>query len=87
MNQENTIKCLIPQPIIDNLPSSRREQAAALIVNFFKEANPELYDRLGVLDSLTDDIKTECVEKIRLAALEAHRFHLEMTNMDSDGIH
>lgn len=78
MNQENTIKCLIPQPIIDNLPSGRREEAARMIVHFFKEANPELYDRIGLLDSLTEDIKVECVEKIRLAALEAHKHHLDV---------
>ena len=76
MNQDNTIKCLIPQPIIDNLPSGRREQAAELIVHFFREANPNLYDMLGSLDALTDEIKTECIERIRLAALEAHRYSL-----------
>lgn len=62
MNQENTIKCLIPQPIIDNMPSSRREEAAGMIVHFFKEANPDLYEKLGVLDALSDEIKVECVE-------------------------
>ena len=82
MNQENTIKCLIPQPIIDNLPSDKREEAAGMIVRFFKEANPELYDKLGALDALTDDIKTDCVEKIRLAALEAHRHQLMMTGKE-----
>ena len=77
MNQDNTIKCLIPQSIIDNLPTGRREEAAGMIVHFFKEANSELYDRLGVLDSLPDDIEAECVEKIREAALDAHMHHLE----------
>jgi hypothetical protein len=80
MNQENTIKCLIPQPIIDNMPSSRREEAAGMIVHFFKEANPDLYETLGVLDALSDEIKVECVEKIRTAALVAHRHYLEMIN-------
>ena len=28
--------------------------------------------------SLTEDIKVECVEKIRLAALEAHKHHLDV---------
>lgn len=83
MNQENTIKCLIPQPIIDNLPSGRREEAAGMIVYFFREANPELYDRIGVMDSLTDEVKAECVEKIRLAALEAHKNYLEKTKNGS----
>lgn len=79
MNQENTIKCLIPQPIIDNLPSGRREEAAGMIVHFFRKANPDLYDLLATLDSLTDEIKAECVEKIRHAALEAHKHYLETT--------
>lgn len=83
MNQDNTIKCLIPQPIIDNLPSDRREQVAGIIVHFFKEANPELYDLLGAVDSLTDDIKADCVEKIRNAALEAHEFFLKANNKPS----
>ena len=83
MNQENTIECLIPQPIIDNLPSGRREEAAGMIVYFFREANPELYDRIGVMDSLTDEVKAECVEKIRLAALEAHKNYLEKTKNGS----
>lgn len=76
MNPENTIKCLIPQSIIDNLPPGRREDVAGMIVRFFKEANPELYNRLGALDSLTEDITAECVGKIRFAALEAHKFYL-----------
>ena len=83
MNQENTIKCLIPQPIIDNLPSGRREEAAGMIVYFFREANPELYDRIGVMDSLTEEVKAECVEKIRLASLEAHKNYLEKTKNGS----
>ena len=86
MNQENTIKCRMPQPIIDNLPSGRREEAAGMIVHFFKEANPELFDQLGTLDSLTEDIRFECIEKIRLAALEAHKFHLESAQKASQGI-
>ena len=83
MNPENTIKCLIPQPIIENIPSFRREDAARTIVHFFKEANPELYDLLGAVDSLTDDIKAECVEKIRNAALEAHKFYIKANNKPS----
>ncbi len=79
MNQDNTIKCLIPQPIIDNLPSGCREQAAGMIVHFFREANPELYDKIGEMDSLTDEVKSECIEKIRYAALEAHKDYLEKT--------
>ncbi len=75
MNQENTIKCLIPQSIFDNLPTGWRAEVVGMIVRFFKEANPELYNRLGALDSLTEDITAECVEKIRFAALEAHKFY------------
>ena len=30
MNPENTIKSLIPQPIIDNILSRRREEAAGI---------------------------------------------------------
>ena len=80
MNPENTIKCLIPQPIIENIPSGRREMAAGMIVHYFREANPELFDRLSILDSLTDDVKDKCVEKIRLAALEAHKHQIDSAN-------
>lgn len=60
------------------LPSDRRVQAAARIVDFFKDANPELYKMMGSLDFLSDEMKVDCIEKVKAAALAAYSHHREM---------
>ena len=77
MNVENTIKSLIPQSIIDDIPSEKKAHVAAKIVMFFKEQNPELYEQLAVLESLPKEMESDINEKVRTAALEAHNHHLE----------
>ena len=67
MNQDNTIKCLIPQPIIDNLPSGSREHAAGMIVHFFRKANPELYDKITVM--LPDEKMRRVGQSVAAASL------------------
>lgn len=78
MNANNTIKSLIPQALIDNIPQEKRAHVAAKIVKFFKEANEELYARLEESDTLSDELAAECVSRIQEAALAAHNHHLEM---------
>ena len=81
MNAENTIKSLIPQSIIDDIPSEKKAHVAAKIVMFFKQQNPELFEQLAALESLPKEIESDIVEKMRTAALEAHNHHLEMVRL------
>ena len=78
MNVDNTIKSLIPQSIIDDIPSEKKAHVAAKIVLFFKEQNPDLYEQLAVIDSLPKEMEPGIVEKVRAAALAAHKHHFEM---------
>lgn len=75
MNQDNTIKSLIPEAILGDIPSERRAHAASRIVEFFREANPELYEQIGGLDTLSEEMRVDCVEKVRAAALAAYNHH------------
>ena len=59
MNQDNTIKSLIPETILEGIPSKKRVHFASRIVEFFKDANPDLYETIGGLDSLPDELKDE----------------------------
>lgn len=77
MNVDNTIKSLIPQSIIDDIPSEKKAHVAAKIVMFFKEQNPELYDNLVAMGSLPKEMESDIVEKVRAAALAAHNHHFE----------
>ena len=81
MNQENTIKSLIPEAILGDIPSERRAHAASRIVEFFKEANPELYEQIGSLDTLSEEMRVDCVEKVRAAALAAYNHHRRPTSV------
>ena len=81
MNASNTIKSLIPQAVIDNVPSEKRAHVAAKIVKFFKENNEELYAKIEALDNLPEELLTECRAKIQDAALLAHNHHLEMVKL------
>ena len=83
MNAENTIKSLIPQSIIDDIPSEKKAHVAAKIVMFFKEQNPDLYERLDVIDSLPKEMESDIVEKVRAAALVAHNHHIDMVRQHS----
>lgn len=75
MNQDNTIKSLIPKAILEDIPSERRAHVASRIVEFFMEANPELYEQIGGLDTLSEEMMVDCVEKVRAAALAAYNHH------------
>ena len=75
MNQDNTIKSLIPETILEGIPSRKRVHFASRIVDFFKEANPDLYEQIGGLDTLSEEMRVDCVEKVRAAALAAYNHH------------
>ena len=81
MNANNTLKSLIPQQVIENIPQEKRAHVAAKIVKFFKEANEELYAKLEELETLPDELAAECRAKIQEAALAAHNHHLEMVKL------
>ena len=81
MNAENTIKSLIPQSIIDDIPSEKKAHVAAKIVMFFKRQNPDLFEQLAALESLPKEMESEIIEKVRVAAQEAHNHHLKMVRL------
>ena len=84
MNAENTIKSLIPQSIIDDIPSEKKAHVAAKIVMFFKQQNPDLYEQLAALESLPKEMESDIIEKVRAAALEAHNHHMEMVKLHGE---
>lgn len=78
MNADNTIKSLIPQSIIEDIPSEKKAHVAAKIILFFKEQNPDLYEQLAGIDSLPKEMELDIVDKVRAADLAAHNHHFEM---------
>ena len=82
MNQDNTIKSLIPEAILEGIPSRKKVHFASRIVEFFREANPDLYETIGGLDSLPDELKDECVVKVKEAALAAHNQYRDIVHQN-----
>ena len=77
MNVDNTLKSLIPQNILEGIPSERRAHVADRIIQFFREQNQTLYDQIARLGELTDEMTADCTEKIRAAALSAHNHYFK----------
>lgn len=82
MNQDNTIKSLIPEAILEGIPSRKKVHFASRIVEFFREANPDLYETIGGLDSLPDELKDECLVKVKEAALAAHNQYRDIVHQN-----
>ena len=68
MNQENTIKSMIPAGLLRYIPRERREEVAERIVACFREAEPALYEQIGWWDSVPDEMIPALTEKVRRAA-------------------
>ena len=84
MNANNIVKSLIPQSVIQNIPSEKQAHVAAKIVKLFKESAPELYARLEVCESLTDELPAECATVIGDAVRKAREHHLEMVRLHGE---
>ncbi|MBR1706211.1 MAG: hypothetical protein IJ721_05400 [Bacteroidales bacterium] len=81
MDPRNTIKSLIPEEIIKDVPVEKRNHVATKIVLFFQEADPDLYAEIEKADLLPDELRIPVVEAIREAALKAREHHLEMVRL------
>lgn len=55
MNQNNTIKSLIPRRLLEFVPYSDRDKWANRIVTLVKEHNPALYAEMGNWHSIPED--------------------------------
>ena len=84
MNANNIVKSLIPQSVIQNIPSEKQAHVAAKIVKLFKESAPVLYARLEVCESLTDELSAECATVIGDAVRKAREHHLEMVRLHGE---
>ena len=84
MNANNIVKSLIPQSVIQNIPSEKQAHVADKIVKLFKESAPELYARLEACESLTDELSAECATVIGDAVRKAREHHLEMVRLHGE---
>ncbi|MBO4842042.1 MAG: hypothetical protein J5478_01535 [Bacteroidales bacterium] len=73
MNQENTIKSMIPQRWLAVVAPASRSIWADRIVEKFKEQNPELFTAMGEWRAVPEDDREEVVKKVLRAADDVHR--------------
>ena len=72
MNQKNTIKSMIPQRLLELVPSSVRDKWANRIVEKVKAYNPSLYAAIGQWSFIPDEEKETVVSEILTAAEQIH---------------
>jgi len=73
VNQKNTIKSMIPQRLLELVPSSMRDNWANRIVEKVKAHNPSLYAAMGQWSLIPEDEKDTVVNEILTAAEQVHR--------------
>jgi len=69
VNQDNTIKSIIPQRLLKLVPASIRDRWADRIVELFKQDNPQLYRDMGQWVSIPEE-KLELVTNGVVASIE-----------------
>ena len=72
VNQKNTIKGMIPQRLLELVPSSVRDKWANRVVEKVKENNPALYAAMGDWSSMPEDERQTVVNEILVAAEKIH---------------
>lgn len=72
MNQKNTIKSMIPQRLLELVPSSVRDKWANRIVEKVKAHNPALYTAMGQWSFIQEEEKEKVVNEILTAAEQIH---------------
>ena len=72
MNQKNTIKSMIPQRLLDLVPSTVRDKWANRIVEKVKAHNPDLYAAMGQWSIVPEEEKDTVVNEILAAAEQVH---------------
>lgn len=84
MDANKIVKSLIPQAVIEGIPSEKQAHVAAKIVKFFRESAPQLYARLESAESLTEELSAECAPVIEEAVRKAREHHLEMVRLHGE---
>ena len=72
VNQKNTIKSMIPQRLLELVPSTVRDKWANRIVEKVKARNPALFTAIGQWSYIQDEEKEMVVNEILSAAEEIH---------------
>lgn len=72
MNQKNAIKSLIPQRLLEYVPSAVRDKWANDIVERVKKQNPALYAAIGQWTVVPEEEREVVVTEILAAAEEIH---------------
>ena len=72
VNQKNTIKSLIPQRLLNLVPSSVRDKWANRIVEKVKDSAPALYDSIGEWSYIPEEKVETLVAEILAAAEKIH---------------
>ena len=72
MNQKNTIKSMIPQRLLELVPSSVRDKWADRIVEKFKGHNPTLFAAMGQWNFIPEEEKETVITEILAAAEKIH---------------
>ena len=72
VNQKNTIKSMIPQRLLELVPSSMRDKWANRIVEKVRAHNPALYAAMGEWSFIPDEEKEKVVNEILTAAEQIH---------------
>lgn len=73
MNQENTIKSMIPPRVFELIPPSIRDEWASCIVERFKENNRALYSAMGHWVFIPEEEMDDLMNKILCAAEQVHQ--------------
>lgn len=72
MNQRNTIKSMIPQRLLELVPSSVRDKWGNRIVEKVKASNPALFAAIGEWSFVPEEEKKKLVNEILAAAEQIH---------------
>ena len=72
VNQKNTLKSMIPQRLLELVPSAVRDKWANRIVEKVKAHNPALYAAMGQWSFIPEEEKETVVNEILAAAEQIH---------------
>ena len=72
MNQKNTIKSMIPQRLLELVPSNVRDMWANRIVEKVRAQNPALYAAVGQWNFIPEEEKETLIDEIQTAAEQIH---------------
>ncbi|MBR6458159.1 MAG: hypothetical protein IKS71_06145 [Bacteroidales bacterium] len=76
MNQNNTIKSLIPHSLYEFVPNDKRDKWADRIAEVVKEHNPALYSAIGDWSVVPEEEREGLISEI-LYAVENTRWEID----------